>query len=153
VVRRAALTRQLVEHHYLCAYFAQDSTRVVAWLDADNRKIKNLFAPGKIRNAGGFTKTDYAVHCTWGGHPNPRGMWLVADKTPVPRSAFLLIDVAQHMQFIYTEMVRCVGQDECNKIPGMIKAFNIIVKWQSVDPYAKGLPAAAQAQADSERDN
>ena len=143
----AALTRQLVEHHYLCAYFAQDINRVTVWLDASNDQLKNMFSPGKVRKAGGFTKTDYDAHCTWGGHPNPRGSWLTAQNTPAPRNALLLIDIAQHMQFIYIEMAKCVGQDECNKVPAMIKAFNYILKWRNVDPYAKGLPVTGDAQA------
>jgi hypothetical protein len=145
----AALTRQLVEQHYLCEYFAQDSTRVELWLDADSKQIRSLFATGKIRNAGGFTKTDYAAHCTWGGHPNPRGIWLVAENAPMPRKSLLLIDIAQHMQFMYVAMVKCIGQDASNEIPGMVKAFNYILKWRKVDPYSTGIPVADRTQAES----
>jgi hypothetical protein len=69
----------------------------------------------------------------------------------MPRSALLLIDVAQHMKFIYAEMVKCVGQDFCSEVPGMVKAFNYILKWRAIDPYANGLPIAAEAQDDIEQ--
>jgi hypothetical protein len=69
----AALTRQLVEHHYLCAYFAKDASQVSVWLDASNEEIKRMFSPSRVRRAGGFDTTDYNAHCTWGGHPNPHG--------------------------------------------------------------------------------
>jgi hypothetical protein len=147
----AALTRQLVEHHYLCAYFAKDASQVSVWLDASNEEIKRMFSPSRVRKAGGFDTTDYNAHCTWGGHPNPRGNWLMAQDTPVPRKALLLIDVAQHMQFIYTEMVKCVSEEECSKIPAMVKAFNYTLKWRNIDPYAKGLPVAGNAQTDELR--
>jgi hypothetical protein len=139
----AALTRQLVEHHYLSAYFAQDLSRVDAWLGADERQLRNLFSPAKMREAGGFTKTDYSAHCTWGGHPNPRGTWLIAKDVEMPRSSLLLIDLAQHLKFIYSEMVKSIGEGEASEIPGMLAAFNYIVKWQAADPYASGLPVAA----------
>jgi hypothetical protein len=141
----AALTRQLVEHHYLSAYFARDLSRVDAWLDADERQLRNIFSPSKVREAGGFTKADYSAHCTWGGHPNPRGTWLVAKDMEIPRSSLLLIDLAQHLKFIYSEMVKCIGEGESSLIPGMLVAYNYIVKWQAVDPYAHGLPVAAGA--------
>lgn len=61
----AALTRQLVEHHHLFAYFSEDTSRVNEWLNADERELKRQFAATKLREAGGFTNADYRAHCTW----------------------------------------------------------------------------------------
>jgi hypothetical protein len=57
----------------------------------------------------------------------------------------LLIDVAQHLRLIYVAVAKCLS-DLVNEIPMMVKAYNYILKWQAMDPYANGLPAAATAQ-------
>jgi hypothetical protein len=141
----AALTRQLVEHHHLCAYFAEDQTRIEQWLEASDKELRKHFSPVKLREAGGFTRTDYAAHCTWGGHPNPRGAWLVAKDLKENTEHLLLIDVAQHLRLIYVAVAKCLG-DLVNEIPMMVKAYNYLLKWQAADPYANGLPVAATAQ-------
>jgi hypothetical protein len=148
----AALTRQLVEHHHLCDYFAKDLERVVLWLDADEKKLQRIFSPRALRSAGGFTNVDYAAHCKWGGHPNPHGMWLMSIGEPDPRRELLLVDIVQHLQFIYVAAVKCVGEEVASEVPGMVKAFNYITKWRHVDPYASGLPVGDKAQQDASPD-
>ncbi|MEU3497580.1 hypothetical protein ABZ747_29325 [Kitasatospora cineracea] len=141
----AALTRQLVEHHHLCAYFAEDKSRIEQWLDADERDLRRYFSPVKLREAGGFTRDDYAAHCTWGGHPNPRGGWLVAGDLTGSAENLLLIDMAQHLRLIYAAVAKCLG-DAANEMPEMVKAYNYLLKWQAVDPYSNGLPEAEKVQ-------
>lgn len=141
----AALTRQLVEHHHLCAYFAEDKTRIEQWLDADEKQLRNHFSPVKLREAGGFTRDDYAAHCTWGGHPNPRGSWLVAEDFNAGSENLLLIDIAQHLRLIYAAVAKCLGES-ANEMPAMVKAYNYLLKWQAADPYSNGLPAAENVQ-------
>ncbi|MFG2236817.1 hypothetical protein ACGFNX_43730 [Streptomyces sp. NPDC048723] len=142
----AALTRQLVEHHHLCAYFADDESRIEQWLDADDKELRKCFSPVRLREAGGFTRDDYAAHCTWGGHPNPRGSWLLGEFSKNAES-LLLIDIAQHLRLIYVAVAKCLG-DAANEIPAMVKAYNYLLKWQAADPYANGLPVGASAQTE-----
>lgn len=142
----AALTRQLVEHHHLFVYFAQAPSNVVAWLDADEALLRRRFSPAKLREAGGFTRVDYQAHCIWGGHPNPAGMWLVTEDSPDLRNRLLILDLVQHLTFIYVALVGCLGQDAANALPGMVKAYNFILKWRKADPLANGLPVGADAQ-------
>lgn len=141
----AALTRQLVEHHHLCVYFAEDQTRIEHWLDADDKDLRKYFSPAKLREAGGFTRTDYAAHCTWGGHPNPRGSWLLTENFAGHQENLLLVDVTQHLRLIYVAVARYLG-DTANEIPAMVNAYNYLLRWQAIDPYANGLPVAADAQ-------
>ncbi len=135
----AALTRQLVEHHHLFAYFAEDLSRVNEWLSADERQLQRQFAARKLREAGGFTNADYQAHCSWGGHPNPRAAWLLAGGED-PRFHLLMIDLVQHLTFIFSGMVRCIGEEEAGALPPVLKAYNYIIKWRDIDPLSKGLP-------------
>lgn len=144
----AALTRQLVEHHHLFAYFSEDRSRVNEWLNADERQLRRQFAASKLREAGGFTNADYRAHCSWGGHPNPRAAWLVAGNED-PRLHLLMLDLVQHLGFIFSGMVKCIGEEEASAIPSVLKAYNYILKWREIDPLSKGLPVGSSVEEDT----
>lgn len=44
-----ALTRQIVEAHYLMAMFRDDPTQRRRWLDASTSRIEKSFRPGQMR--------------------------------------------------------------------------------------------------------
>lgn len=93
-----ALTRQIVEAHYLMAHFRDDPNQRVRWLKASDNRIEKSFRPGQMRQAGGFRVEEYKQHCAWGGHPNPSARWLLPNHAhgPIAPDA-LAADLAMHL--------------------------------------------------------
>lgn len=79
---------------------------------------------------------------SWGGHPNPRAAWLVAGDED-PRLQLLMLDLVQHLGFVFAGMVRCIGEEEASEIPSVLKAYNYILTWREMDPLSKGLPVGS----------
>lgn len=57
-----------------------------------------------------------------------------------PRLHLLMLDLVQHLGFIFSGMVKCIGEEEASAIPSVLKAYNYILKWREIDPLSKGLP-------------
>lgn len=79
----SCLTRQLVEAHFLLAYFRMDPTQAARWRTASKSRLDKAFRPTKLRELGGFYGKDYQVHCSLGGHPTPQAAWLLPDHEPL----------------------------------------------------------------------
>jgi len=92
-----ALTRQIVEAHYLMAVFRGDASQRGRWLTASTNRIEKSFRPGQMRGAGGFSPSEYKQHCTWGGHPNPSARWLLPNHTGRVDPSVLMADLGMHL--------------------------------------------------------
>ncbi|KRF19878.1 hypothetical protein [Nocardioides sp. Soil796] len=92
-----ALTRQIVEAHYLMAVFRDDASQRGRWLSASTNRIEKSFRPGQMRQAGGFSPSEYKQHCTWGGHPNPSARWLLPNHTGKVHPSILMADLGMHL--------------------------------------------------------
>lgn len=92
-----ALTRQIVEAHYLMAVFRDDPTQRQRWLSASTNRIEKSFRPGQMRQAGGFKASEYKQHSAWGGHPNPSAQWLLPNHQGGVHPAILVSDLATHL--------------------------------------------------------
>ena len=104
-----ALVRQLLEAHYLLAHFAQDSAKAARWATASKGVIAREFKPSRMRSAGGFDSQDYGAHCSWGGHPNPTGRWLLPGHgSSIPR-AVVWPDLMQHLADIIKAIIACMA--------------------------------------------
>lgn len=68
-----ALTRQIVEAHYLMALFRDDPSQRQRWLNASTNRIEKSFRPGQMREAGGgqVRRIQAALHL--GRSPRPIG--------------------------------------------------------------------------------
>lgn len=104
----ATLIRQLIEAQYLLAYFADSPAEAEQWLNASSSQIDRHFRPGTMRKAGGFSASEYKSHCQIGGHPDPRGYWLLPDHEPLVPLELLWVDLAQHLADAWRHFGRCV---------------------------------------------
>lgn len=100
-----ALTRQIVEVHYLMAVFRDDASQRGRWLSASTNRIEKSFRSGQMREAGGFRLSEYKQHCSWGGHPNPSARWLLPNHTGKVDPSILVADLGMHL----TETVDLLG--------------------------------------------
>ena len=91
-----ALTRQVVEAHYLLAVFRDDADQRARWLGASTNRIEKSFRPGQMRAAGGFSVSEYK-HCAWGGHLNRSARWLLPNNTGTVDPSLLSADLGMHL--------------------------------------------------------
>lgn len=71
----SALVRQLIECEYLLRSFRLNFAEAARWHDEKHRQ--DDFRPSKLRRLGGFDNKEYANHCQMGGHPHPKGRYLL----------------------------------------------------------------------------
>lgn len=121
-----ALTRQIVEAHYLMAVFRDDPSRRQRWLDASTNRIEKSFRPGQMRQAGGFRPSEYKQHCAWGGHSNPSARWLLPNHQGNAHPSVLAADLAIHL----TEAVDLL--------------VSVIATMPNAELYARHLPAQGE---------
>jgi hypothetical protein len=62
------------------------------------------------------------------------------------RIKILVLDLVQHLVFIFSALSKCVGEDESSGIPSMLRAYNYILKWRELDPLSSGLPVGPQGE-------
>ena len=111
----AALTRQLIECEYLLWLFANDEEEARRWLNADQRELRNLFAPHRIRelSSGRFDPEEYHEHCLLGGHPSPQARTLL----PMHRLAATVDvqwrDLTLHMSRMWTTLLEATHALQC----------------------------------------
>lgn len=93
----AALLRQIVEIEYLTWTFKEGHASVAAWLHSTFEDRMKVFAPKRLRaNAKGrFLFKDYQDHCEQGGHPVPRGIFLLGGREVGP-AQIMLVDLLTH---------------------------------------------------------
>jgi hypothetical protein len=79
----AALSRQLVEVEYLIWAFSVDDSDAEKWIRSNKQERLKTFQPKHLRekSKGGFSNTDYGLHCEYGGHPTPDGQRLLRAST------------------------------------------------------------------------
>jgi hypothetical protein len=119
----AALIRQLLECEYLLESFRQDFDEAKDWYRASDRELRSGFSPYRLRDIGGFSDAEYRSHCERGGHPHPRGAYLLSiqneirkvhspenDAPVVDRNDDLWLDFAHHLQRVWSLQVRLLTQ-------------------------------------------
>jgi hypothetical protein len=95
----SALLRQFVEVEYLLWTFADDPQDATRWLHASRSQLEGRFRPAAMRKRSGgrFRSAEYRAHCDTGGHPSPRGWFLVAHRPPVDPVRSNWVDLGQHL--------------------------------------------------------
>jgi hypothetical protein len=134
-----ALTRQIVEAHYLMARFRDDPKQRERWLAASNNRIEKSFRPSQMREAGGFLPSEYKTHCSWGGHPNPSGQWLLANHSRLIGDMTVLVaDLAQHLTEtanLLFEVIETLPYADV-WVGVLPKPPALIAEWREKDPMA-----------------
>ncbi len=136
----SALVRQLFETQYLLARFAADDPAAKAWLAATQNQLDNQFRPGQMRQAGGFSASEYRTHCSWGGHPNPGARWLLADHQRLVAVELLWADLAQHLTDtwrIVLGALQALGPDEDLLPPNAAQVSEYSWSWVDTDPHSR----------------
>lgn len=93
----AALVRQVVEIEYLTWTFKEGHRSARTWLESSHDERIKLFSPSKLRQTskGRFLSKEYQDHCEQGGHPVPRGSFLLGGASP-GSAQLLLVDLIVH---------------------------------------------------------
>src|SRR3546814_15093760 len=81
----------------LMAGFRDDASQRGRWLTASTNRIEKSFRPGQMRQAAGFSHSEYKQHCTWGGHPNPSARWLLPNHRGKVHPSVLMADLGMHL--------------------------------------------------------
>lgn len=150
----SCLVRQVVEAQYLLAYFASDTKQAGRWLNATPGRLQKSFRPSALRAAGGFSGTDYALHCRWGGHPTPEAKHMLPNHELLAHSDFLWIDLAQHLSEAahYIALATADSPLVLETFAGLTPEENEelgevihgpprpITEWRNLDPLAERLP-------------
>ena len=105
----AALSRQLVEVEYLVWLFGSDPDEAGAWLTASQQDLRNLYNPSAMRkhSKGQFRDQEYWSHCEIGGHPSPKGAFLLPERafpddgSPLPTPEWMWVDLGQHLERLW----------------------------------------------------
>ena len=93
-----------------------------------------------MRQAGGFSASEYKTHCRWGGHPNPSARWLLADHQRLVPIELLWVDLAQHLTDtwrIVLDAMQAFGPDEELVSPNMVEISKCISIWIDTDPQSR----------------
>lgn len=138
-----ALTRQIVEAHYLMAVFRDDAAQRTRWLNASNSRIEKSFRSGQMRQAAGFDVAEYKQHCAWGGHPNPSARWLLPNHNSgeVHPSA-LAADLAMHLTEavdLLAAVLETIPSAEAvvERMPEPGNLPDTYARWRALDPLAE----------------
>lgn len=136
-----ALTRQIVEAHYLMAVFRDDPMQRRRWLDASTNRIEKSFRPGQMRQAGGFKASEYKQHSAWGGHPNPSARWLLPNHRGGVHPGILVSDLATHLTEAVDLLVSVIdtvpnAQALASNLPSQGDLSETCQRWRSEDPLS-----------------
>lgn len=103
----AALVRQLVEIEYLTWTFKEGHRSASNWLKSTHAERMKDFSPSELRKTskGRFLLKDYQDHCEQGGHPVPRGSFLLAGENP-GSAQLLLVDLMVHSWRTWDQVVQ-----------------------------------------------
>lgn len=103
----AALVRQVVEIEYLTWTFKEGHRNPSKWLKSTHAERMKDFSPSELRKTskGRFLFKDYQDHCEQGGHPVPRGSFLLAGESP-GSAQLLLVDLMCHSWRTWDQVVR-----------------------------------------------
>jgi len=103
----AAVVRQMVEIEYLTWTFKEGHRSASKWLQSTHSERMNAFSPRELRKTskGRFLSQDYQDHCEQGGHPVPRGGFLLAGASP-GSAQLLLVDLTCHCWRTWVQIVQ-----------------------------------------------
>ena len=137
-----ALTRQIVEAHYLMAVFRDDASQRSRWLTASTNRIEKSFRPGQMRAAGGFSTSEYKQHCKWGGHPNPSARWLLPNHTGRVDPSVLMADLGMHLTETVDLLVAVLktipsADTPVKHLPPQGDLPDTYRRWHAEDPLSK----------------
>jgi hypothetical protein len=145
----AALVRQLIEVEYLLFLFATDAAEAAEaekWMKASSEEAKKMFSAGEMRkrSEGRFRTSEYSSHCEIGGHPRPRGHWLLrehsiqvsSDPADLLDPAVQWVDLAQHVERMWGHYVAAVAvHSPTNVYPDRFEAISkLLADWRTSDP-------------------
>lgn len=136
-----ALTRQIVEAHYLMAVFRDDPSQRQRWLNASTNRVEKSFRPGQMRQAGGFKASEYKQHSAWGGHPNPSARWLLPNHQGGVHPGILVSDLATHLTESVDLFVSVIdtmpnAQALARFVPSQGNLSETCHRWRSEDPLS-----------------
>ncbi|UKA56947.1 hypothetical protein [Arthrobacter sp. FW306-2-2C-D06B] len=136
-----ALTRQIVEAHYLMAAFRDDPPQRQRWLNASTNRIEKSFRPSQMRQAGGFRPSEYKQHCTWGGHPGPSARWLLPNHDGNVHPGILVADLATHLTEaadLFASAVNTLPNAPAlaGNLPSQGDLPDAYSHWRTEDPFA-----------------
>jgi len=140
-----ALTRQIVEAHYLMAVFRDDASQRARWLNASNSRIEKSFRPGQMRQAAGFDVAEYKQHCAWGGHPNPSARWLLPNHNfgevhPSALAADLALHLTEAVDVLGTVLETIPGVESIvQQMPEPGELHETYSRWRALDPLSERL--------------
>lgn len=103
----AALLRQLVEFEYLFFIGYLNKEELGKWLEADDDSLRREFTPQKMRKKsdGLFKDQEYWMHCSMGGHPNPKARHFLNGHTNLTNiEAYILPDGVHHFRRMWTSI-------------------------------------------------
>ncbi len=155
----SALVRQFVEVEYLVRLFRRIPTEALVWLQASSSDLCAAFSPSKMRKRmgnGEFRHQEYAVHCDFGGHPNPKAHFLLParhlepHRPPLGSNEAFWIDLAQHLRRIWID-IEAIPTDHPNETLNVIHQYTGVVTeairvWEDVDPCSPMMPAPLLAE-------
>jgi hypothetical protein len=159
----SALVRQFVEVEYLVRLFRRDDAEALRWLSASPDDLRAFFRPAQMRKrAGDFRHQEYSVHCSVGGHPNPRahhllpGRYLKEHLPPGTAEAFW-VDLGQHLCRIWRDIaVLPLEHPKANLEivrPYSEKVADAIDEWEATDPCSKLLPVSMLQERGTDDDS
>lgn len=136
-----ALTRQIVEAHYLMAVFRDDPRQRPRWLKASTNRIEKSFRPARMRQVAGVKPGEYKQHCAWGGHPNPSARWLLPNHIGHPfHPSILVADLAQHLTEAIDLLVLVLKSlQDAGELPSQGSLPATYARWQSDDLMSRRL--------------
>lgn len=103
----AALARQLVEIEYLTWTIKEGHRTARKWLQSTHDDRVKAFSPRELRKTskGRFLSKDYQNHCEQGGHPVPRGSFLLGGDS-TGSAQLLLVDLMCHCWRTWDQIVQ-----------------------------------------------
>ena len=135
----SALVRQIVEIEYLTWTFKEGHAGVTAWLHSTFEDRRKVFAPKQLRDnaKGRFLFKDYQDHCEQGGHPVPRGIFLLGGRE-VSAAQIMLVDLLMHCWRTWDQVRKWLAEVNSVKLIGLPEVRGEIsqrlYEWGKRDP-------------------
>jgi hypothetical protein len=135
----AALVRQIVEIEYLTWTFKEAHASVTAWLNSTFDDRMKVFSPRQLRanSKGRFLFKVYQDHCEQGGHPVPRGIFLLGGHEVGPAQV-ILVDLLTHCWRTWDQVrswLKGVGSRQLIELPEVAGEISQrLHEWGKRDP-------------------
>jgi hypothetical protein len=111
----ATLMRQVIECEYLMWLFVHNDEEARHWLNADQRELRTIFAPHRIRELSGgrFDPDEYHEHCLLGGHPSPQARALLPMHALAAPGDVLWKDLTLHLSRTWRTLLEATSVLHC----------------------------------------